>query len=155
MKYIQVILKKVLFLLLVFLVLSCENSSSFGNNDAENIDEILTIYSFELNIDLIAGAESGIYHKVTEYNCTSLGDSYYDVKSYKVHWLSNNNSAYKNKTGNQLIEMVKTGSLTPSKSEKSIRTSNGSSKGIVNSDTNEEAIFYLPTKAKYESLKYF
>ena len=51
--------------------------------------------------------------------------------------------------------MVKTGSLTPSKSEKSIRTSNGSSKGIVNSDTNEEAIFYLPTKAKYESLKYF
>ena len=82
MKHIQVILKKVLFLLLAFLVLSCENSSSFGNNGAENIDEILTIYSFELNIDLIAGSESGIYHKVTEYNCTSLGDSYYDVKSY-------------------------------------------------------------------------
>ena len=143
---------KISFLLfLPFFLLSCNNDSNKESSD----NNILTIYTFELNLSLVAGSESGLYHKVCEYNCTSMGDSYYDVISYKVHFLSDKNNAYKNKTGNQLISLVRSGNLTPSRTEKSIRTSISSDKGFVNSDTNEESIFYLPTKAKFETLWYF
>ena len=102
-------------------------------------------------------------HTVYEYCCKDLGDSYYEVITYKLHYFAAssgghgathyNNGAYRSKNESQLVDIVRQGNTTPDFIEKHITTST-SSKTITDFVTGETVVLYIPTKIKYASYYY-
>lgn len=117
-------------------------------------------YRAEMGCDISAYQRT---HKITEYHCKDLGDSFYEVTTYKVHYFaaSNggngathyNNGVYKNKTVGQLVEIVRNRSVTPDCIEKHI-TNQTISRRITDYVTNNEVVVYIPNKIKNDGYYY-
>lgn len=98
-----------------------------------------------------------------EYHCKDLGDSYYEVEVYILHYFAAsdggdgsthyNNGAYKNKTEGQLVDIVRNKTLTPDIIEKHMSTS-ASSKTITDYVTQKSVVIYISDKIKHEGYFY-
>ncbi len=152
-------------IIISLLFISCKTSNdqnSGGQNKTENesgILEDIIFYRVEMNVNYVAYSTT---HTVTEFHCIDLGDSYYEVTTYKVHYFSaassgssayNVNGAYRNNTAGQLIDIVKQGNVTPNFTEKRI-TTNTSNRTITDYVTNQSVVLYIPEKVKHESWYY-
>ncbi len=169
-------MKKQLFLLIFLcfiLVLSgCSNgsstnsnSSSINSDDSTNSNDSLInlnnnsinneviLYKVEKDQNIMFANHSGTTHRITEYYCKDLGDSYYEVSNYKTYYFSNHLYPFNSKTSEQIVEIVKQGIYTPTYTEKLITTrtySTSFSDGI----THKDVILYVSEKIKNESVYY-
>ena len=107
----------------------------------------VTRYGYKLNSD-----ES--YHRVVVYVAADNGDHTYDVVSASIHFFSKTNDSYKNRTGQELIDMVKTKSVTPSSSKEGTQ-SQAATSTATNSSTNVTSTFKIPAGMKYTIYYYF
>ena len=94
-----------IFILSLF-IFSCKTPDD-DNTDNQNIDtqeeteieeeneeevvEDIVFYRVEMNVNYVAFSTT---HTVTEFHCFDLGDSYYEVKTYKVHYFSAGTSGW-------------------------------------------------------------
>lgn len=153
-------------LILTFLVFSCKtpddnnsDNQNIDNQDEDDVVEDIVFYRVEMNVNYVAFSTT---HTVTEFHCVDLGDSYYEVTTYKVHYFSagtsgsssyNANGAYRNKTAGELVDIVKQGNVTPNFIEKRI-TTNTSNRTITDYETNKSIVLYIPEKVKHEGWYY-
>lgn len=68
-----------------------------------------TSYAYKMDFD-------DTYHRVTNYIGTDNGDNTYEVCDFTYHYFAKSNANYKDRTGSELCDMVKTGAVTPSSS---------------------------------------
>ena len=82
--------------------------SQGDKNDTEtgsSKETLVTKYSYNLT-------SNNDYYIVHEFHCVDNGDKTYDVREYYRHFFRNTDEAYKGKTGDELIKLVKAKSVT-------------------------------------------
>ena len=108
---------KVLFYLMIVsalvLIPSCSDSDDGGTPSDETS---VTKYTYNLT-------SNQNYYIVDEFHCVDNGDNTYDVKTAYRHFFKNTSENYKNKTGQELINLIKTKSVTATTSKSGTQTS--------------------------------
>ena len=82
-------------------------SDNSGNGGGETL---VTKYTSNLT-------SNANYYIVNEFHCVDKGDNTYDVRTTNRHFFKNTSESYKDKTGPELINMVKAKSVTATNSE--------------------------------------
>lgn len=145
--YLEVLMnykRMLIFLFICFsaLFISCDYVSSSKHSDEnESVFFYLTTghnYSW------------GTTTLLEEYHCKNLGDDYYEVTSYTVHYFS---GSYLNKTPEQLIEIAINRNINPTSIEKRMTTS-VLSKTITDYSSKKSIVIYIPEKIKHALFYY-
>lgn len=95
-----------IILVSLLLALSLAFASCSDGDGGGDSRTLVTRYSYNLTAN-------ETYYYVREYNAYYEGNYVYDVHDYIVHYFLKTNSKYKDKTGNELCEIVKNRSATP------------------------------------------
>ena len=122
---------------------ACSDGSDGGGSSRT----LVTKYVYNMTSD-------ANYYRVCEFQCYDNGDNTYDVVSASIHFFSKTNDSYKNRTGQELIDMVKTKSVTPSSSKEGTQ-SQAATSTATNSSTNVTSTFKIPAGMKYTIYYYF
>lgn len=137
-----------LVILALFAVLMLGGCSTDGSGDGGGISRpLVTKYTSNLT-------SNATYYRVDEFHCYANGDNTYDVVSASILFFSKTNASYKNRTGQELIDMVKTKSVTPSSSKEGTQ-SQAATSTATNSSTNVTSTFKIPAGMKYTIYYYF
>ncbi|MBR1536363.1 MAG: hypothetical protein IJ630_05445 [Treponema sp.] len=96
-------IKKVIFLFMAFLSLGMFFACSDSNDDGG--ETLVTKYTYNLT-------SNADYYIVNEFHCVDRGENIYDVRTANRHFFKNTSESYKDKTGQELINMVKAKSVT-------------------------------------------
>lgn len=97
-------IKKVIFLFMAFLSLGMFFACSDSGDDGDG-ETLVTKYTYNLT-------SNANYYIVNEFHCVDKGDNTYDVRTANRHFFKNTSESYKDKTGQELINMVKAKSVT-------------------------------------------
>ena len=116
----------------LFMLGACSDGSGEGGSSRT----LVTRYSYNLT-------RNATYYYVNEFHCYDNGDNTYDVVSASIHYFSKTNDSYKNRTGQELIDMVRTNSVSPSSTKKQIQ-SQDATRTSTNSTTNVKWTFNIP-----------
>ena len=102
-------IKKVIFLFMAFLSLGMFFACSDSGDDGDG-ETLVVKYTSNLT-------SNDDYYIVNEFHCVDKGDNTYDVRTSNRHFFKNTSENYKNKTGQELINMVKAKSVTATNSK--------------------------------------
>lgn len=136
--------KKVLVLLCVLAAIVTAGCSS---GDGDSSEEIVNFTGYSLNYD-------SSYHRVVKYGAVSLGSNTYDVRELSYYYFSVSNSNYKNRTGSELCDIVRTNAVAFTSSELGV-TSRESTVTFSDSSGNVTKTFYIHKGQKYTIYYFF
>ena len=88
------------------------------------------------------------YYIVDEYHCVDKGDNTYDVRTANRHFFKNTSESYKDKTGQELINIVKAKSVTATNS-KTLTQSKDAVTKATNAATSVTWTFNIPEGMTY------
>lgn len=164
-------MKKILLLFMLSFIssmmfFSCNNSPNDTElieeeeKQSEDVEQEFIFFDPSLNHDYLEYQRT---HTVYEYHCKDLGDSYYEVKTYIVHYFAastggngathSNNGAYRYYNENQLVDIIRQGNITPDFIEKRM-TKNTNTKTITDYISKQSVVLYIPEKIKNEGHYY-
>lgn len=127
----------------LFMLGACSDGSSEGGSSRT----LVTRYSYNLT-------SNDTYYRVNEFHCYDNGDNTFDVTSATIHYFSKTNEAYKTRTGQEFIDMVKTNSVSPSSTLEQT-TTKATTSTATNSSTNVTLTFSIPAGTLYNVNYYF
>ncbi|MBR4599515.1 MAG: hypothetical protein IKO39_05645 [Treponema sp.] len=127
----------------LFMLGACSDGSGEGGSSRP----LVTRYTYNLT-------SNATYYRVNEFHCYDNEDNTYDVVSLSIHCFSKTNDSYKNRTGQELIDMVRTNSVTSSSTIEKTSTE-ASTSTATNSSTNITLTYNIPAGMNYTIYYYF
>ena len=147
-------IRNVLCVLVMLVVSAAFVGCKHDDDDDDDDDDTVTLvykYGYSLNNETSSGFK---YHKVVKYGCIDNGDNTYEVKEYSIHRFSTENTSYTDRTGNELISMVKNNSRTADYS-KVYTISKDTTNTITNSDSGTTYYYNIPSGLSYTIYLYY
>ncbi len=126
------------------ILLGCSDGSGGGGGSSKRT---VSKYGYKLNYNTS-------YHRVIKYIAIDNEDDTYSVSNCSIHYFSISNSNYKNRSGGELCDMIKTNAITPSSSQDYTLEKDATTTTTYPS-TGKVETFYLPKGLNYTIYYYF